>query len=405
MFSYLLLAIALIGTLSSTVFLGLALLAAHRFYHRRDALPPEFPGVSLLKPLHGMEPHLRENLESFFQQDYPGAWEILFCARSADDPGLALAREISAAYPEVKCRILTSGEPPWTNAKVWSLEAMLPHAQHDILLISDSDVEVQSHYLREVAPPFADEEVGMVTCLYRGVPVDGLWSRLEALGMSVEMTAGVLIANMMEGMKFALGPTMLIRKDVLKRIGGFAALADYCSDDFLLGNWTAAAGKRVVLSRHVIHHIVLHHTWASSWAHQVRWMKSTRFSRPKGHFGTGLTFAMPYGALGLAAGLLVGSQPLGWALFGWAWVNRMILCFMVGGMAVDDARARRYCWLYPLRDVLGFCFWVASYSSSVIDWRGQKYRLIKDGKMVPVDAPDSTAAGPRVQGGAYDEKT
>jgi len=382
MFSYLLLAIALIGTIASTVFLGLALLAAHRFYYRRDALPAEFPGVSLLKPLHGMEPHLRENLESFFQQDYPGAWEILFCARSADDPGSALAREIAAAHPEVKCRILSSGEPPWTNAKVWSLETMLPHAQHEILLISDSDVEVQGDYLRQVAPPFADKEVGMVTCLYRGVPVNGLWSRLEALGMSVEMTAGVLIANMMEGMKFALGPTMLIRRDVLKEIGGFAALADYCSDDFLLGNWTAAAGKRVVLSRHVIHHIVLHHTWTASWAHQVRWMKSTRFSRPKGHFGTGLTFAMPYGVLGLAAGLILGSQPLGWALLGWAWVNRMVLCFMVGGLAVDDARARRYCWLYPLRDMLGFCFWLASYSSSVIDWRGQKYRLVKEGRMV-----------------------
>src|SRR5207253_685229 len=170
----------------------------------------------------------------------------------------------------------------------------------------DSDVFVAPNYLREVAPPLTDAKLGVVTCLYRGLPVGGLWARLEALGMSVEMTSGVLIANMLEGMKFALGPTMATRKDVIEKIGGIAQLGDYCADDYVIGNLADAAGYENALSSHVIDHVVLSHDWTNSWGHQVRWMKSTRYSRPKGHFGSGLTFAAPFGILGLAGGIWAG---------------------------------------------------------------------------------------------------
>src|SRR5437879_32465 len=286
MFSYLLLGISLIGTLASTVFLVMALMAARRHATNMHAARQRHtdiarPPVSVLKPGHGMEPRLRENLESFFKQDYPD-FELLFCARSADDAALILVRDLSAQYPNVKVRTFASGEPPWPNAKVYSLQKLVTEAANDILVISDSDVFVQPNYLREVTPPLLNNEIGVVTCLYRGLPVDGLWARLEALGMSVEMTSGVLIADMLEGMKFALGPTMATRKDVIDKIGGVAQLGDYCSDDYLLGNMADAAGYKVVISEHVIDHVVLNRSWSKSWGHQVRWMKSTRYSTPKG---------------------------------------------------------------------------------------------------------------------------
>lgn len=388
MFSYLLLALALAGTVASTVFLALALLG-RRHYLRQVAerlqqpLPNQLPFVSVLKPVHGMEPRLRENLESFFLIDYP-RFELIFCARSRDDAALAIVSELRLKYQNISASVLASGVPPWANAKVFSLSKQVEAAQGDILVISDSDVEVQRNYLREVTRPFSDPQVGMTTCLYRGFPAGGLWSRLEALGMSVEMTSGVLIANLLEGMKFALGPTMAIRKDVLAKIGGAEAFGEYCSDDFLFGNLTDAAGYKVILSEHVIDHIVLNRDWSSSWKHQVRWMKSTRCSRPKGHFGTGLTFAMPFGILGLIAGILIGKPWVGVALLAFAFLNRVYQSMAIGGGVVKDPRAVRDAWLYPLRDLLGFFFWLASYGSRVIDWRGEKYRLEDGGKMVKV---------------------
>ena len=389
-FSQLLLAIAIIGTLASTVFLALSLLAARKHAAQRRAARSSqpsgaLPPVSVLKPVHGMEPRLRENLESFFLQDYPADWEVLFCARHEDDAALQLVREISTQYLNVKVRVLTTGEPPWPNAKVYSLEKMVREAQHEVLVISDSDVWVAPNYLREVAPPLNDRKAGVVTCLYRGLPIGGLWARLEAMGMSVEMTSGVLIANMLEGMKFALGPTMATRKDVLEKIGGVAQFGDFCADDYVIGNLADAAGYSNALSAHVIDHVVLSRSWSNSWAHQVRWMKSTRYSRPKGHFGSGLTFAIPFGILGLGGGMLAGHPALGWALFLWSLANRMIQSVAIGYGVVRDPRALVFCWLYPVRDLLGFFLWIASYSGNVIDWRGEKYRLEFGGKMRKVN--------------------
>jgi ceramide glucosyltransferase len=258
---------------------------------------------------------------------------------------------------------------------------MVPLATTDFYIISDSDVHVGESYIREVIAPFADPQVGMVTCLYRGVPLEGLWSRLEALGMSVEMTAGVVVANTLEGMKFALGPTMAGRRDAIERAGGMTALADYCADDYILGNSIAELGYCVLISEHVIDHIVLNRSFRESVLHQVRWMKSTRFSRPKGHFGTVLTFAMPFGLLSLIGGMLMGNPLAGLAVFAAAFLNRIVLSLATGWGVVRDRNSVWYCWLYPLRDLMGFFFWMASYGSSTIVWRGERYRLSRGGKM------------------------
>jgi ceramide glucosyltransferase len=348
---------------------------------RRAGLPGEFrPPVSLLKPLHGSEPDLEEHLQSFFEQDYP-AFEILFCARTEQDPGLAIARRVAARFPAIPCQFMFSGNPPYANAKVWSLERMQPAAAHEFFVVSDSDVSVTPDYLRAVMAPFSDGQVGLVTCLYRGVPGGSFWSSLEAVGMSVEMSAGVLVAEMFEGMKFALGPTMVVRRSCLEQAGGFRALGPYHADDFMLGNRISAGGHQVVLSTHAIEHHVLNSSFLPSVLHQVRWMKSTRFSRPKGHFGTALTFGMPYGLLAAGVAVAFHRPALGALVLVWTWALRVALGALVGGAVVGEPRVVRSALLYPLRDLLGFGYWAASYLSNQVKWRGEVYNLLQDGSM------------------------
>jgi ceramide glucosyltransferase len=386
--SYVLLALAIFGLITSTVFTGMVLASVPRYLRERRSAEGELqkrpgfaPPLSVLKPLAGSEPDLEKHLASFFEQDYP-EFEILFCARQPDDAGLEVARLVAARHPNISAKFFSTGEPPYINAKVASLELMEKSASYDILVISDSDVRVTPDYLRAVALPFAHSEVGGMCCPYRGIASGGgLWARLEAVGMSVEMTAGVLVARMMEGMQFVLGPTMAFRRDAIREIGGFQVTADYCADDFILGNETHKRGKEVVLSHHAIDHIVINLSLMASLKHQVRWMKSTRFSRPKGHFGTALTFSMPFGLLGLAAGALLGDIWWGVGLLAWAIASREALSIAVGRMVVRDPSWFNLLVLYPVRDLMGFFFWAASYMGSKILWRGRVFQLLPGGKM------------------------
>jgi ceramide glucosyltransferase len=382
-------ALAVLGLITSTVFAGLVLSAVPNYLReRREALallgarPGFTPPLTLLKPLHGDEPGLEAHLATFFEQDYP-EYEILFCARSVDDAGLATARRVAAHYPQISVKFIsTAGQPDYINAKVASMEAMESLAAHEILVVSDSDVRVTPEYLRAVALPFADERVGAMCCPYRGVAAEGgLWARLEAVGMSVEMTAGVLVACSLEGMQFVLGPTMAFRRETIRRMGGFGVTADYCADDFVLGNETFKLGQTVVLSHHAIDHMVINSSFISSMKHQIRWMKSTRFSRPKGHFGTALTFSLPYGILALGTALAIGHPIWGLILFGWSVFTRMSLSIAVGRFVVGDKSWFGLLVLYPIRDLMGFGFWATSYIGNRILWRGRLFQLMPGGKM------------------------
>ncbi len=395
-----LLVLGLFGLLTSSVFLGMVIVGARRFRWeavRQDAAlaaGPEFlPGVSLFKPLHGDEPSLEAHLRTFFEQDYlrhgaiaggASRVEVLFCARNEGDAGLQVARRVAAEFPEIMTKFVTSGEPWAANAKVCSLVAMAKAATHDLWVISDSDVRVAPDYLRHVVLPFADKTVGASTCLYRGVAAGGgLWAQLEAVGMSIEMSSGVCASLLTEPVSFALGPTMAARRECIEEIGGFERMAEYCADDFVLGNWISEK-HTVALSGHVIDHIVLNVDFLNSMKHQVRWMKSTRFSRPKGHFGTALTFGVPFGLLAWGGASLLGMPVLGWGALLFAVLGRVLQAWVVGRFVVRERRLLRTMMLFPLRDLLGIVFWALSYTSNRILWRGEVYELVEDGKMRPV---------------------
>jgi ceramide glucosyltransferase len=258
---------------------------------------------------------------------------------------------------------------------------MAEKARGDILVTSDSDVIVAPDYLRQVVPPLLHPAVGMLTCVYRGLSTGGFWSLMDAVGMSVEMTAGVAIANLIEGMKFGLGPTIAVRRDALEAIGGFRAVGEYFSNDFVIGSFIAAKGFDVVLSRHIISHVVPPMSFSRMWQHQLRWATGTRRSRPLGHLGTGLVFAVPYGILALAAGLMLGHPWLGAAILAWSVVNRAIESVAIGWGVVRDPECLRRPWLCSLRDALGFVVWVASYVKRRVTWRNGRFELANDGKV------------------------
>jgi len=377
---YILLGVALVGTLSSTVYLGLVLAGVAKFRadSRKMLNPPaadaSLPAVSVIKPVHGLEPQLRENIESFFRQDYP-SYEILFGADRDDDAALEIVREVSARYPNVPSRIIAHGVPPWPNPQTYSLHCLAREAKHGVTVASDSDVEVAGNYLREVVTPLLKPGVAMTTCLYRGKNVGDFWSNQTAMLMSVEEPAGVLVANLLEGMKFGLGPTIAVRREALEEVGGYEKFYDYSANDFILGNLIAKAGHTVVLSGHVIDHIVNQSTFKKMWQNQLRWRVTERYCRPKGYLGMGLIFAMPFGILGLLAGGLLGHRVLGGALLAWAVINRLIEAFAVGWVALGDRALLRKIWLYPVRDFLGFVVWCRSFTGTNIAWRSSKFEL------------------------------
>ncbi|RXH57462.1 glycosyltransferase [Granulicella sibirica] len=381
---------ALCGSVTSTIYCGMVLAAALRFGLRkrreeRDGTP-FLPAVSVLKPLHGTEQGMERNLETFFEQDYPAPFELLFCARQEMDPGLRLARTVGERYPHVEARYVTSGEPipKFHNAKVYSLERLNSVAKHDLFITSDADVRVGPDYLRKMVQNLKDPHVGLASCVYLGSldkgNAAGLSSRLDAVGKSVEMTSGVLVADMIEGTKFALGATMAVRRKSFQDVGGFAELGQFYADDFVLGNRLAAQGTGVLLATHVIRLMVQDSPFWISFRNQLRWMQSTRRSRPWGHLGSGLTFAMPFGLLGLLWGGLSGHVGIGLL-----WLAAMVLNRWLQAGAIlrvlGDLDWRRGMVIYPLRDLLGAALWTASFAGDRFYYRGGTYTFQQGGRV------------------------
>ena len=380
-----LLFVAMLGTITSSIYCLMVIAAALRFGLRKRredrAVTTFLPALSVLKPLHGTEPGMERNLETFFEQDYP-EFELLFCARHETDEGLQLARRVGARYPHVNAQYVTCGEPmpKFHNAKVYSLEKLDSVARHDLFITSDADVRVVPDYLRRMVQNLKDPHVGLASCVYIGTTEGGLASQLDAVGKSVEMTSGVLVADMIEGTKFALGATMAVRKKSFRDVGGFGELGQFYADDFVLGNRLAKQGTGVLLATHVIRLMVQDSPFWLSFRNQLRWMQSTRRSRPWGHFGTGLTFAMPFGLLGLMWGLVSGHALLGLGWLAVAVVNRWLQSGSVLRVMGDDRWLKGMA-IYPLRDLLGSLLWLGSYGGDRFYYRGKIYRL-KDGGQV-----------------------
>lgn len=354
----------------SLVYSALSILAVFRYLTVQPPEPTSMEPVSILKPLAGLDPGLESNLKTFFDQDYEN-FEILFAVRESTDPAVSVVEQLQRQYPNVKSKLIITGEPSYPNAKVYSLDKMMAAATNDLLVMSDSDIRVTSGMLRAVAAEFQDSKLGVATCPYRAVAGRSFWSRLEAIGMNTDFMSGILVARMLEGMQFAVGPTIVARKKVLESIGGFERLKDYLAEDFVLGKFAAEEGHGVILSSYVIEHHIGSSDFRHNAAHRLRWCRSTRRSRPAGYVGQLFTMPLPLALLTAAW------NPALWPMIPATFVARAVAARVVSWGVL---RARIDWLLLPLEDIAGFLFWIAGFFGNTIVWRGRTYRLERDGR-------------------------
>lgn len=368
---FLVLALLVAGSVVYSV-LAIVATARYRGVPRKEAAARQ--PVSVLKPLAGLDAGLEDNLRSFFAQDYPH-FELLFAVREAGDPAAAVVRALQAEYPGVSSRLLVAGEPPYANAKVWKLQRLLEAAAHELIVMSDSDVRVRPDLLAEVNREFADPGVGLATCPFRTEGGGGLWPRLEAAGLNTTYWANALTARMLDGVKFAIGATIAVRRGVLEGVGGFGQLREYLAEDFMMGRLAAEAGYGVILAGAVVEHRLGDADARKSWRHRMRWSRSTRRSRPWGYAGQLFTMPLP---LALA---LVAAAPAWWPLAAAAVAARA-----ASAAAVARTLGARTPWLLlPLEDLLAFAAWIAGFFGSTVEWRGRIYEVLRDGRFRAVD--------------------
>lgn len=356
---------------AATAYQCLALAAALRQLLLRERPPNWTPPVSVLKPVHGLDPHFCECIRSHAVQDYP-EFEILFGLNDPADPARPAIERLAAEFPE-RVRLIVSSNPA-PNGKVGLLLDLAAAARHPVLVVSDSDIRVPVEYLRRVVGPLEDPQVGVVTCLYRARAVS--WpGRFEAVGIATDFAPGVLVAPLVGVSEFGLGATLAFRAADLERSGGFAAIAGHLADDYQLSRRIRDLGLRVVISKLVVETWLGDQTWGEVWRHQLRWARTIRVSRGGGYKGLVLTHATLW-ALALA---LVGWWGPAAALFG----TRLAAAVAVAA-ALGDRRTLGRLWLVPLRDLWGSALWASGLAGSEVEWRGLRLRLDRAGRIIEV---------------------
>ena len=370
----------LIIYLSAVLFYCYGIYAAVVFHNSPRATDTNFhPCITILKPVCGLDSGTYDNLSSFCRQDYPD-YQIIFAVRDRQDPIIEIVQKIIQEFPNLDISLIVSDRIIGANLKVSNLANAFTTAKHEILLIADSDIRVGTDYLSRVIQPLKDESVGVVTCLYRS-SAQGWVATLEAIGTATDFHPSVLVSNHLEGIKFAFGSTIVIRKQVLTAIGGFAAIADYLADDFQLGHLPTQAGYKVVLSDYVVTHVLDTSTFADAIQRQIRWARCIRVSRPWGYLGLLFTYGTVISLLLL---MVTKGSILGWIGLAIAWVMRLIMGGIVGGIVLDDPVTKKFFWMIPLYDILHFAIWCYGFVGGTIEWRGQKMKLIKGGKLMAI---------------------
>jgi ceramide glucosyltransferase len=367
-------ALALLLT-GSLVYCVLIVVATRRFLSATLPHPGSKPPISVLKPLCGHDDGLEENLRSFMTQDYP-EYEVLFGVHRRDDAAVAVAEKIISEFSgRISARLVITGESPIPNAKAFSLNRMVREARCDVLVMSDSDVRVTPNLLSHLAQELQDDHVGLISCPYRAVPGKSLWSRLEAIGMNTELLGGVMVARMIEGMRFALGCTVAVRRNVLEDMGGFSYLQEFLAEDFVIGQRTAELGHGVLFSSYVIEHRIGSQNMMPNLGHRMRWARSTRRSRPLGYWGQIFTYPLPL------ALLLCAVCPAAWPVLFLTMILRVAAALATARDIVHDPVTQKQWWLLPIQDVMGFFIWISGFVGDKIVWRDRKCTVMRDGRL------------------------
>jgi ceramide glucosyltransferase len=370
-----------IAILPATVYSLISLACARRFFNPATPAMPQpvkEAGVTILKPVKGMDAGSYENFASFCRQDYTGPQQILFAAASTDDPVLPVIRRLIADFPGHDISLEVNPAIHGPNYKVSNLVNAFPTAKHDIIIVCDCDIRVPPDYLRSVMSHFADPRVGLVSSLYRTSRVHSIPAALEAAGITVELIPNVLVALQLEGLSFALGASMAVRREALASIGGFEGLSDYLADDYHLGNKIHRAGWRIYLDECLVESIMKVESLTNVLSRQLRWAHTMRVSRPGGYLAYGTTLPFPAAVLAVLA---ASSLPAGLTAVALLYAVRLSISAVFSRRLVRDGLFPRWLWIVPLRDMLIFFCWALSFMGNRVEWRGTCFRLKSGGKI------------------------
>jgi ceramide glucosyltransferase len=372
------------------VYYGIVLFSSFRYFREapREFSPnPSFlPPVSNLKPIRGLDPDAYENFASFCRQDYPN-YEILFCVGDHGDPALPVIEKLAHDFPARRIRVLYGSGSSAPNDKVAKLARLVREAQHDTLVISDSDVRVEPDYLRRVVAPLADSSVGAVTCFYVTPGEKTFADQLQTVGMISDFYAGILVARELDGVKFALGPTIATTRERLAEFGGYEALENGPADDLLVGRLIAERGHRVELLPYTILAVADYASLAELLHKRLRWMVVMRHLRPWGHLGLIFTQGL---AWSLAAFAMRPSTAVALVYLGGYLGVRTAITWLIGVHGLKQRGLWKRMPLIAAWDLLAFGIWVASFFRGTIRWRDADYH-IRDGMLVPVGAAMAAA--------------
>ena len=367
-----------IAILPALAYTMISLVCARRFFSAPKTDAITFPAITILKPVKGMEAESYSNFASFCQQDYPGETQMLFGIASPDDPIIPVIRQLMDDFPALDISLVVNPAIHGPNYKVSNLINVFPQARHDIIIVCDSDIRVTPDYLKSVTSHFSDPHVGLVTSLYRTSIVHGIATAVEATGFTAEMIPNVMVALQLEGLSFALGASMAVRRKALEAIGGFEALADYLADDYQLGNKLYRAGWRIALDSCFVESMMKAENLPAVLARQLRWARTMRVSRPGGYLASGIT--LPFPAMLLAA-FIAPTFPIALAAIMLLYTVRLTITTIFSRCFVNDGLLPKWLWLIPLRDMLAFCSWALAFLGNRVEWRGSRFVLRHGGRI------------------------
>jgi ceramide glucosyltransferase len=339
------------------------------------------PAVSILKPLRGEDPALIENLRSFLCQDYP-AFQLVCGVADAADPAAVVVRQLIGEFPQADIVLVVDATEHGTNLKVANLRNMLPAVKHDLLVLADSDMRVDSGYLAAVtAPLVTDRDAGLVTCLYRARSAGGLWSDLASLHINHGFLPQAIVGESLGKGAGCFGATMAFSRATLAAAGGFEALADMLADDHALGGAVCRLGRHVVLSPYLVDDIVAEDGFMALFRHELRWARTIRLVAAAGFAGSIVTYPVPLALLALLMAWLAAAPQAAAAMLVLALLARGL-----GARRIDRALRLKAAplWLLPVRDLLSFGVFIASFLGRSVAWRDRRFRIGPEGQLVIV---------------------
>ncbi len=363
------------------IYYGIAVVSCWRFFRRprRKEAGGFTPPVSNLKPIRGLDPEAYENFASFCRQDYPD-YEILFCVGDREDPVLPVIDRLMAEFPERRIRVLFGSGRDAANDKVAKLARLVSESEHEHVVISDSDVRVRPDYLRSVIEPLADPKIGAVTCFYLPIEERSFVDRLQSVGMMSDFYAGLVVAWQLDGVKFALGPTIATTRERLAAFGGYESIENQPGDDLLVGRMIADQGYEVELSRYSVDTVADYGSIRELIQKRLRWIVVMRHMRPWGHLGLVFTFGLPWALAAVAVHPTLATAAV---YLGGYFATRCAITAMIAIWGLKQGSYWRRMGLIPLWDAVAFLVWVASFVRRSIRWRGSDY-YIRGGTLVPV---------------------